>query len=137
MSKWLHMAMKARAPSAKAKLILICLADFADADGRAWPSQKALEAVSQLSERSVRSALAELERAGLIRREKRYRKGRNGGRTSDLCVLTLPEKPAGMTGSYRQDLPESHTGKICRKAILKVSKPLKNKRNTLTGKIRR
>jgi hypothetical protein len=45
-------------------LVLLAIADFADDDGKAWPSVETLARKSRLSERAVRYALRELEKMG-------------------------------------------------------------------------
>jgi DNA-binding MarR family transcriptional regulator len=93
------------------KLLLLALANYADADGECWPSQTTLTFDTGLSERTIRTALASLESAGLLSRERRSRP--NGSRTSDLITLTLPEniaarsdKPTGkLRQAYRQSSP--------------------------------
>ena len=86
------------------KLLLLALANYADADGECWPSQATLTHDTGLSERTIRTALASLEGAGLVSRERRNRP--NGSRTSDLITLTLPAtiavRPNKPTGKIRQ-----------------------------------
>lgn len=48
------------------KAVLMVLADFADEDGKAWPSVRRIEEDTELSERTVRTAIKELKKAGLI-----------------------------------------------------------------------
>lgn len=57
--------------SQSAAVVLVALADFADADGFCWPSIERLAAENPLSERSVQRALRELEDRGLVVREVR------------------------------------------------------------------
>ncbi len=83
------------APSSTAKLVLICLANYADKDGSAHPGQKRLAEDAGVSERSVREALKSLEQAEIITREHRHRG--DGTRTSDAYSLQM---------NMRQDLPE-------------------------------
>lgn len=51
-----------------AKLLLICLADYANDEGMAWPSVKTMTREVEKSERVVQRALRKLELMGLIRR---------------------------------------------------------------------
>lgn len=53
------------------KLVLLCLADFADDDGVCWPSVETLIERTGLSDRCVREQLKRLEAAGLIERDRR------------------------------------------------------------------
>ena len=80
-------AISIEAPSATAKLVLILLANYADADGHAFPGQKRLAEDAGLSERSVRGALKVLEDAGVIDRTARHRA--DGTRTSDAYLLQM------------------------------------------------
>lgn len=58
-----------RITEAPARHVLLCLANYAHADGSAaFPSQAKLAADTGLNERTVRSRLAQLELLGLIRR---------------------------------------------------------------------
>ena len=70
---------------ATVKLVLLAVARRTSKDEVCWPSQRRLAADTGLSERSVRKALSDLERAELIGRTKRKSAG---GRTSDLITLS-------------------------------------------------
>ncbi|OZG60736.1 MULTISPECIES: helix-turn-helix domain-containing protein [Bifidobacterium] len=60
---------EAPCPTATSRLVLIALADRCQPDGRsAWPSIKTLMLEAHTSEASVRRALRDLEKAGVIRR---------------------------------------------------------------------
>jgi hypothetical protein len=118
-------ALQQRAGSATAKAVLLVIADAADKRGVAYPSQAALAEATELTERSVRSAIGVLVASKLVRCQTRYRPG--GSRASTRYVLpiipeavsgmpdanqpndndlqTIPEAPAGMDGAYRKDLP--------------------------------
>lgn len=76
-----------------AKLVLLILADFADSNGIAYPSQATIADVSEQGVRTVRDHLLELERRTLIARTRRHRD--DGTRTSNAYQLRLPAKPAG------------------------------------------
>jgi hypothetical protein len=64
-------AKRQRTGSATRKLVLFTIADYANDDGVAWPSQKTIATEAELNERSIRRALGEMETRGLLRREKR------------------------------------------------------------------
>lgn len=68
------------------KFVLLALADYANQEGVCFPSQSTLGDKVDLSERSVRTALGELEALGLISRESR---SSTGGRRSDSIRLTF------------------------------------------------
>lgn len=70
------------------KFVLLALADYANLDGTCFPSQATLGDKVDLSERSIRTALAELEALGLISRESR---SSTGGRKTDIIKLAIGE----------------------------------------------
>ena len=74
-------AVSATAPSASAKLVLICLSNYADARGRCWPTIATLTSATQLPERAVRDSLRLLIGANLLRED--------AGTTSSKRVFTL------------------------------------------------
>ncbi|NGM33859.1 helix-turn-helix domain-containing protein [Methylobacterium sp. DB0501] len=69
------------------RVVLNALADYADKEGRCWPSQATLAAETGLAVRTIRLVLAELSAAGAIART--HRGNGVGGRASDLIVLNL------------------------------------------------
>jgi DNA-binding transcriptional ArsR family regulator len=102
------LALALRNVSQAEKLLLIVLANYADEDGRCWPSQKRLGEDAGMSDRSVRTALVKLEEAGLIVRERRNR--RDGSRGTDMIELHLER-----ANDQRKNLPaeKSSSGKSC------------------------
>ncbi|WP_091891123.1 helix-turn-helix domain-containing protein [Methylobacterium sp. yr596] len=94
----LNWALNVQTESSSQKLVLLLLANFADEQARSWPSQKVIAEKACLSVRSVVTALAELEKAGMIRREARWRPG--GSRGTDIIHLSLG-------GPNAQNLPQS------------------------------
>lgn len=82
----MSLALKTKGLTTSQKFVLVALANYADQEGRCWPSQAALAADTAQSERQIRNALKALELEGLIIRQKR----RQGQRqTSDLFRLNL------------------------------------------------
>ena len=69
----------------RAKLVYIYLYDRRDVVGKAWPSVKRIAKDLSISEKTVRRAVQDLEKAGLIRKEYAYRK--NGSHTSNRYYL--------------------------------------------------
>ena len=65
----------------RAKLVYIYLYDRRDVVGKAWPSVKRIAKDLSISEKTVRRAVQDLEKADLIRKEYAYRK--NGSHTSN------------------------------------------------------
>ncbi len=98
-------------PSSTAKLVLLCLADYADEHGCCWPSQRTLAVDASLCERTVRRQLNYLEKAGVLSRRKRTRP--DGTRASDVCYLaltniTLNDQPAdSVSGGSDNHPPDS------------------------------
>lgn len=78
-----------RLGSPSAKSILMCLADYADPDGRikGWASQSELAAAAEVSERTAREWLQRLEDWGLVERQRQQRP--SGARAADHIVLRL------------------------------------------------
>ena len=67
------------------KLVYIYLYDRRDDMGKAWPSVKRIAMDLSISEKTVRRAIQDLEKAGLVRKEYAYRK--NGSHTSNRYYL--------------------------------------------------
>lgn len=61
------------------------LRDRADAEGKCWPGVKRIASDLNLSRRTAQRALSDLEKAGYIKRDKRFRE--NGSRTSNLYTV--------------------------------------------------
>ena len=71
--------------SHRARTVYMYLRDRAGG-GSCWPGIKTIARDLHLSPRTVQRALNDLEHAGYIRRENRYRE--NGSRASNLYVIT-------------------------------------------------
>ena len=69
----------------RAKLVYIYLYDRCDAERKAWPSVKTIAKELSISDKTVRRAIKDLEKAGLIRKE--YAKRKNGSFTSNRYFL--------------------------------------------------
>lgn len=61
------------------------LKDRADKDGRCWPAIGTIARELHLSRRTVERAIADLEKAGRLTKEQRWRD--NGGKSSLLFTL--------------------------------------------------
>lgn len=102
-------AIEQKTGSPAGKVVLICLANYADENGECWPSQATIAKETELSERSVREWLQKLEDAGIISREHRQRQ--DGSRKSDLIRLnTHPAKSSGRRTPNRQEVPNQPAG---------------------------
>lgn len=69
----------------RAKLVYIYLYDRCDTERKAWPSVKTIAKELSISDKTVRRAIKDLEKAGLIRKE--YAKRKNGSFTSNRYFL--------------------------------------------------
>lgn len=93
------------------KFVLVAVADFADAEGRAFPGVGTLAVMTGQDERSVRRHLDALEAEGYLTRVERRR--RNGSRTTDELWLQAPEtalRPELPTTGQSARLPRVPTG---------------------------
>lgn len=71
------------------KFVLVALCDHADEEWCCFPGQDKLAAKTGLSVRAVRRNIGLLEKAGYLRREKRF--GKDGSRTSDRYRISQGE----------------------------------------------
>ena len=71
--------------SHRAKLVYIFLKDHAGKDGTCWPGINTIAAGVSLSRSTVKRALDDLVKAGLVAKESRWRK--NGSHSSNLYQL--------------------------------------------------
>lgn len=71
--------------SGSAKAVYMYLLDRANSQGQCWPAIPTVARELSISRSTVKRALDELERQGLLRREARWRE--NGGRSSNLYVI--------------------------------------------------
>lgn len=69
----------------RAKFVYIYLRDRSDKEGKCWPGIRTIARELGLSRSTVKRALKDLEQAGLLKKEPRYRE--NGSRSSYLFVL--------------------------------------------------
>lgn len=77
--------------SSSAKSVLVAIANYADENGQCWPSQGRIASDTELTDRSVRTAMALLEENGFINRVERRRP--DGSRATDTISLIMqPEK---------------------------------------------
>lgn len=111
-------ALNVEVKSSAHKAVLIVIANYADADGFCWPSQKTVAKQAACSERTVRNVLSDLEDAGIIARTER----RRPDRTFTTDGISLQMKPAAKSagGVHRQDTPtaEPADGRICQRQDL-------------------
>lgn len=84
------LAMDVRVGNPLRKLVLLKLCDNADEKGRCWPSVKYIADQCEISERSVKSHIADLEAAGFLRIIPR---STGGKKISNLYLIDLAGKP--------------------------------------------
>jgi len=89
------------------KLVLLALADMADEHNSCYPGQERLAEMTSMAVITVRRALSELERDGLIVRARRARQ--DGTRTSDRYRLVVGAQPIKLT-SGQSDAPNRSSG---------------------------
>lgn len=73
------------------KFVLIALSDFANDKGEAWPGQSTLADWTCLSRSAINTALANLERAGVITSRQTYRE--DGGKSVKVYRLVFLDTP--------------------------------------------
>jgi len=97
-------AYRQKCPSPGAKFVLVTLCDFADEHGHCYPSHGKLAAMTQQGLRTVVAHIADLEAAGLIKREQRFRK--DGGKTSDGYTIQCdPIRENGVSHTQDSRIP--------------------------------
>lgn len=69
----------------RAKTVYMYLKDRCNKDNQCYPAIGTIARELQISRRTVERAIADLEKAGLLRKEQRWRE--NGGRSSLLYTL--------------------------------------------------
>jgi DNA-binding transcriptional ArsR family regulator len=79
-------------PSPTCKLVLLALANYADANGQCFPTANLIASETGLSPRAVKAALGSLAEAGIIERTERRRK--NGTQTSSIYTLIFQSERA-------------------------------------------
>lgn len=72
----------------RAVAVYVYLADRTNKSGECWPAIPTISKDIKLSEATVRRALRDLKKAGLLETEQRYRT--NGGKSSLLFKLKQP-----------------------------------------------
>ena len=108
-------AIDARVGDPALKILLIAIANYADENRRAWPSQKRLAYDTEISERSVRRKLGDLEELGLITIE--TRRHPNGEVATSVITLNTsgqsdrlsePSAKIGPTGGQNGGAPAAN-----------------------------
>lgn len=91
------------------KAVLIALCNYADEDGKSWPSIRRICRDTEFSERTVREALRELEAAGFVTKDER--RTEDGAMRSNLYTLRLSDRgqislPRGHMAPPREREPQ-------------------------------
>lgn len=121
----MHWARRQTTGNPHRKAVLLLLADWADESWSCFPGQAKIAEVAEVSERTVRKAIADLEAASLIRRQARYHEGMRtsdrywlnpssdqpaAGAGTDPATPVTPADPAPTTGRSRRDTPAAGAG---------------------------
>lgn len=77
------------------KMVLMALADRANADGECWPGQASLAKMCSMSERALRDNIDRLASQGLVTVISRRVDGHNGTSKYHLTLTTQPAESAG------------------------------------------
>jgi len=116
-------AVEQKTGSASTKLVLLILANYADNVGVCWPSQERLANDTDMTDRSIRNAVAALVAVGLVTVEER--RGTSGVRKTNVYRLALPENISDGEPDHRKNSTET-TGNHFRSLPETVSsKPIK------------
>jgi hypothetical protein len=97
------------------KLVLLAIADWANADSEAWPHIATIARRAGVGERAVQDAIGELELHGHLARSPQYRK--DGGQRGNLYTLALGDPRCGAPqggvhdGSGQEPIGEPPGGK--------------------------
>lgn len=100
-------AFRQKVASPTAKLVLIALADHANADGECWPSMGRVAEIAEISPRSVSRHVTTLEELGLVEKVKRRRQnGHLGSWVYRVLYRTeMTGRSDSPTGQERSVLP--------------------------------
>jgi len=111
------------------KFVLVALANFADTEGRCYPSQRTLAKITSQNERTVRRHLYDLEHINELIKRVEVRRKSDGGRTTDDYYLQAPRavldpsKGGSQNGRDRAPLEAAAEAKPPRRAARGVSTP--------------
>jgi hypothetical protein len=118
----LSCAFALRGLGASEKLVLLALANYADASMCCWPSQDRLADDTELSARTVWSALKGLEEKCIVSR--RQRKRADGTRSTDVFTLHFDQvAKAASGGNDHSQIPQKQVATV---ATLTTFEPSKN-----------
>ncbi len=77
--------------SHRALSVYMYLRDRSDAESKCWPGINTIAADLHLSRSTVKRAITDLEKAGYLQKDYRYRE--NGSHTSNLYTISKKAKP--------------------------------------------
>ncbi len=72
------------------KLILLCLADHADAEGKCWPGTKFVAEKTGFHYSTIRRQIRSLVQSKFIKKEPRFQLDNGGRQTSSIIELNIP-----------------------------------------------
>lgn len=114
---WAWEQIKGGHVSGVAALVLLKLSDRADDDGKCWPGHKRTAEDCNINVRSARRAIADLQAAGLLKKEARQRTGKNGADQSNYYFVGVaggegntPIPPEGIRPTPRRAIGPSPDG---------------------------
>ncbi len=120
-------AIEQRTGSPTAKLLLLILCNYADNDGVCWPSQQTLAEDTEMTDRTIRTALGTLIERQLVSVE--HRPGTGGGRKTNVYRISLPEKFSESRWGNRKNLqgqPEAEAGQPEKSSDKPIIEPIKD-----------
>lgn len=113
MSKYLYEAVKVTGITQSRKTVLVALADFSNALGRAYPSAELLADLACCSRATVFASLGDLERFGAVTRRRRF----NDTTVFDINMDWLRANQATSEGIRAGDL-DGQAGEIDNVTVL-------------------
>jgi DNA-binding GntR family transcriptional regulator len=116
-------AVEQKTGSASTKLVLLILANYADNAGVCWPSQERLANDTDMTDRSIRNAVAALVERGLLKVGER--RGTTGVRKTNVYRLALPETVSDGDADNRKNTTETTGNGFLHQPETVSSKPIK------------
>lgn len=109
--EWMGQVWKHAELEGSSLLLLLAIADHANAEGYCWPSVPTLAKQARLSERQAQRVLVQLEKGGFIRRENKGGRGNHAyyylqdvtgwGRKGDTITSPFPPSKGDIEGAER------------------------------------
>ncbi len=100
------------------RIVMIALANYADADGYCWPSMKQICKISQTNHRATQRIIARLIQKGVLRREPRFKRG---GQTSNGWYIDSFVLAQGVSPVHAPHVPAVHPPHVLTDTPLTIS----------------